>query len=388
MFRVLGWLTPRGSGALLVGGALLATGIAWRYPGLIAFGAGLLLLATLGLVSVAVPVPISLERTVFPVQVARYGTCTATLRVRHKGSAWPVTLDAVDHLDGEPLPVQASRLRPGETKEMTYAIPTLRRGVRVVGRLVVHRHGIAGLARRTISLGDTVNVHVLPRTLTVRTLPAGVRRNHDGTTEQVERGGTDLVGLREYTPGDDLRRLHWATSARTGTLMIREDADPARPQLAVLLDDRISSYRNVDVDFEDAVEVASSLVSAAIEAGSPVRLRTVSGGVDVEISGLPGSDDAAAIASLFAALADVAGTPGDDRPAAVLPHSRDVVAVISGTLADAGSLVLVAASAVVGVVLLVDLRYTGRVDTADNVLVLRGPRAEELLELWDRGMVP
>jgi uncharacterized protein (DUF58 family) len=384
VLRIFGYWTARGGGALLLGTVLLTSGVVWRYPSVAGLGAGLVLLAVLGLVTVLVPAPIALERTVAPTEVARYGRCTATLTVRHTGRVWPITLDAVDFLDGEPLPVQAARLRPGAKNTLTYTIPTLRRGAFLVGRLVLHRHGLAGLARRTLTLGDTVQVRVLPRTLDVRGLPAGVRRSHIGTAERVEHGGTDLVALREYTPGDDLRRLHWATSARTGTLMVREDADPARPQLTILLDDRVSSYRNVDVDFEDAVEVTASLAMAAIESGNPVTLRTVSDVASVQVGGRRGNQEAKAIASLFAALADIETTSADETPLMLPAGSRDVVAVVSAAVADVAPLLLTAAKAAVGVALLVDLQCTGEASTADNVLVLRGPRAEELLEMWNK----
>ncbi|RSM81982.1 DUF58 domain-containing protein [Kibdelosporangium aridum] len=386
MFGIPGRWTARGGGALLLGTTLLAVGLIWRYPGVIAFGSGLVLLAVAGLVSVVVPAPITFERKVSPTEVHRYGDCTATLRVRHTGRLWRITLDAFDFLDGRALPVQATRLGPGETNELSYAIPTTRRGVHVVGRLILHRQGLAGLARRTLSLGDTVEVRVLPRTLAVHGMPAGVRRSHIGAVERVEHGGTDLVGLREYMPGDDLRRLHWATSARTGTLMIREDADPARPQLTILLDDRESSYRNVDVDFEDAIEVAASLAMAAIQAGHPVNLRTVCGSLTVDVPDTSNAQDAEAMTTLFASLADLAATSERHEPEPLPPHSRDVIAVVSASVADVAPLLLVASEAAVGVALLVDLQCTGQVDAAGNVLVLRGPRAEELLSLWDRAV--
>ena len=80
---------------------------------------------------------------------------------------------------------------------------------------------------------------MLPRRIPV--LDAGGTGARRRRRQRLELGGTDLVGLHEYTMGDDLRRLHWATSARTGTLMVREDADPAEPHVCVLLDDRAAS---------------------------------------------------------------------------------------------------------------------------------------------------
>ena len=51
-----------------------------------------------------------------------------------------------------------------------------------------------------------------PRIVPLTSMAMGHRRALTGGDDSAELGGTDLVGLHEYTMGDDLRRLHWATS--------------------------------------------------------------------------------------------------------------------------------------------------------------------------------
>ena len=67
--------------------------------------------------------------------------------------------------------------------------------------------------------------------------------------------------------GDDLRRLHWATSARTGTLMVREDADPAEPHVTRAARRPglgATGAATPDADaFEEAVELAAALCRVA-----------------------------------------------------------------------------------------------------------------------------
>jgi uncharacterized protein (DUF58 family) len=229
-----------------------------------------------------------------------------------------------------------------------------------------------------MSLGDVTDVRVVPRVLPVRGLPSGVRRGHVGADERVERGGTDLVGLREYVPGDDLRRLHWATSAKTGVLMVREDADPARPHLAVLLDDRVGSHPDEE-GFEDAVETAASLLTAAVAGGHPVRLMSASGGVDLEVPAGMLEDD-----TTLAALADIQPVSDMDALLSVPARDLDVVAVISGAGADRASLLMEAGRASVGVVLVVD-RDADEPSThaVGGALILTGARVEDLVSLWD-----
>jgi uncharacterized protein (DUF58 family) len=247
-----------------------------------------------------------------------------------------------------------------------------------VGPLVLRRRGLAGLAEARTVLGEVIEVRVVPRVLPVRGLPSGVRRGHVGADERVERGGTDLVGLREYIPGDDLRRLHWATSARTGTLMVREDADPARPHLAVVLDDRATGHPDPD-GFEDAVDLAASLLTAALADGHPVRLVTPSGAVDIEVpAGLVEDTDLLLSALARLTLSDVDGaTP-------VPARDLDVVAVVSGPGAELAPLLLEAGRAAAGAVLILDPgAVTTPVTAAGGVLVLRGARVEDLITGWD-----
>ncbi|WP_084734691.1 DUF58 domain-containing protein [Actinophytocola xinjiangensis] len=380
--------TVRGTGTFLFGAVLTGAGVWWRYPGVVGLGAGFVALAAVGLASVAFRAQITMERAVSPTEVVRYRPCVGTMRLRHAGRGWPVHLDAEEQVGGEALPVRVLRLRAGERAGVDYEIPTTRRGILRVGPLRLRRHGLAGLATREVAVGDVVEVRVLPRRLPVRGLPAGGRRGQLGTEERVDQGGSNLTGLREYTPGDDLRKLHWATSARTGTLIVREDADPARPHLAVLLDDRAASYRHPEVDFEDAIEVATSLATRAAELGHPVRLRTVSGSVDVYAPGSMGGVAAGAASRLVSEpLADLVVTDSTAEPDPLPVVDRDIVAVITGTAAEPHRLALVASGAPVAVVLMIDLRTAGSVTSAGRVVTLRGPRAEELLGLWDRVIV-
>src|SRR5690606_11081626 len=161
------------------------------------------------------------------------GDCTATLTLDNHGRWLPALVDGVDPIGCGSVPVAPVWLPPGGQVERDHQVPTGRRRVLRVGPLRLRRYGVAWLAVRGEPAGGEVGVRVLPRVLPVRTLPPGIRRGHDTADERFSHGGTDLVGLREYLPGDDLRRLHWSSTARTGTLMVREDADPSQARLTV-----------------------------------------------------------------------------------------------------------------------------------------------------------
>ena len=73
--------------------------------------------------------------------------------------------------------------------------------------------------------------------------------------------GDEFVTLREYELGDDLRRVHWRSTARTGELMIRQDEARWRSRAAVVLD--VQPGAHDAASFEVAVEAAASVVGAA-----------------------------------------------------------------------------------------------------------------------------
>jgi uncharacterized protein (DUF58 family) len=370
--------------AAAVGAALLTVGVAWRYPGVVVLGGALLLLVGAAALTVLRRTPVRLHRRVWPLEVTRFEPCEATLRVERHGGLLPLAVDTTDHIDDTPLTVRLPRLVAGRASEVRYPVPTDRRGVHTVGPLQVHRRAVGGLAENLSSLGTKLRVRVLPRVLPVTGLPSGVRRAHVAADERVPYGGTDLVGLREYLAGDDLRRLHWATSARVGKLMVREDADPSSAHLTVLLDDRAGSYAD-PAEMEDAVEVAASLAVAAAGAEHSVRLLTVCSQIEFTVVSTPGVPTDAR--DLVSVLAEVDLQSIQVEPAPLPVGGLDVVAVLTGSAADLGPMVAQAGRAAVGVVAVVDRSADdarrGTVVTADGVTVLRGGTTVELLGRWD-----
>ena len=78
--------------------------------------------------------------------------------------------------------------------------------------------------------------------------------------EPPRRGGEDFYTLREYQRGDDLRRVHWPSSARTDELMIRQLETPWQSRALVLLDVRSGSYESAPA-FGKAVSGAATIVT-------------------------------------------------------------------------------------------------------------------------------
>jgi uncharacterized protein (DUF58 family) len=92
---------------------------------------------------------------------------------------------------------------------------------------------------------------------------------------QLFRTGQEYYTMRAYQEGDDLRRIHWASVARTGELMIRQDESSRRANGLVFLDTRSAAVgQDRSPTFERAVSVAATLGVLLTRRGFLLRIAT------------------------------------------------------------------------------------------------------------------
>jgi len=270
---------PRGLAAVAAGAALIAAGFTFGYPELVVLGVTALVAACCALAYVAWRPVLTVERAVDPERVSRGEPCTHTLTVRLRGRLRPATLVAEDRCGGLPVAVPLVRLRPGHDSAVDYPVPTDRRGVVEIGPLTVARTDPLALAGTRRRYGGTARVWVHPRVHPLVAVPVGVARSLDGRIDRVPHGSITFDALREYVLGDELRRVHWRTTARVGELMVREYVDTSLPRMVVLLDARARGYPEPE-RFEDTCEAAASVLVAAVRADLAAELLIVAGTVD------------------------------------------------------------------------------------------------------------
>jgi uncharacterized protein (DUF58 family) len=254
-------LTSRGWG-LLVAGVVLA--VLTRLTGateLLVLAVPAFVLPVLALAWSRVSFRIGVRRWVEPASVVRGEPCIGALAVTNLGGRRSPVLDVVDRRGDDELAILVPRLAAAEVHPTTYHLPTDRRGVFALGPLTAERGDVFGLARTTVDLGGRMTFAVHPRHHDLVGPPGGVRASPDGSIQQIPFGSSVFDGLREYVIGDDHRKIHWLSSARTGTPLVRVYRDSSIPTLSLLLDDRASRYRGDR--FEDAVEVAASVLDLA-----------------------------------------------------------------------------------------------------------------------------
>jgi uncharacterized protein (DUF58 family) len=274
-------VTARGFGLLAAGVVLLGAGYRFGYPELAVLGLAALVAVAGAVAFVAWRPRLSVRRTADPDRVTRGSESLITVAIGNASRLFGASLLARDRLrPGGTVAVPLVRLRPGRTSEVTYPVPTERRGVIAVGPLEISRRDPFTLARATRRYGGSTTVWVRPRVHPIAAVPVGLSRSLDGRVDRVPYGSITFAALREYVVGDDLRRVHWRTSARVGELMVRENVDTSLPRVVILLDDRAGAHvpgAGGESTFEAACEGAASVIVAAAREDVQIELSTVTG---------------------------------------------------------------------------------------------------------------
>ena len=268
-------LTRTGLGVVIGGILTAAIGFRLRYSEFIVVGA-MAIVATLVAAAVARRGAAAVAvRSPLPTRVAVGDEIRCRVTISPIGSR-PVGFSVLcDRLGEDIHRVDADRSSTQASMTFSYSLVARRRGPTSVGPISLTRSDPLGLAvgEHDVS-GGTAHVLVHPKPE-----PLGGRRMLErlASVESARRrGGSDptagFQSLRPYVPGDDTRTIHWPTTAKTGSLMVREFTDPSRPSLAiVLLTDR-SGYHGDH--FEEAVRIAASLATFATGAAMELILAT------------------------------------------------------------------------------------------------------------------
>lgn len=269
-------LTDRGWAAAGVGSALVLLWVALGEIELLVAGIVILSAVAVAVVVVAWSRPdVAVTRRLYPTLVHEGDRATVEAIVTNR-SRRPLTnatlSDAVGDLGTAVF--QVGSLASGDTGDAQYQIVCRPRGVYPVGPISIGVTDAVGLAQ-TMTAVDTVDrLIVYPRVEELAGFP--VTRGRDPSfqasrPEFAHRGGEDFYTLREYVLGDDLRRVHWPTSAKRDDLMIRQLETPWQSRALVILDLRHSSYES-DECFEKAVSGTASVVRHLSTSGFDAEL--------------------------------------------------------------------------------------------------------------------
>ncbi|MHA6795331.1 DUF58 domain-containing protein [Pseudonocardia bannensis] len=286
-FGRLGGLTVRGRCLLAGGAATAACAIVLDERDLLRIGIFVVLLPLLSLVLAArarravravrslvperVPVGSDVEVTV----ALRGGPLFGALRVAD------TVPDAAGPSPAAPPRFTVHRLPARDGVRIGYPLRPVLRGSHRIGPLVIRATDPLNLAEFSRESGETDRLLVLPAVVALRGLPAalGTGAGTPGAAVAHQGHGSPDVLVRQYRSGDDLRRVHWRSTARHDELMVRLEERPWRGTITVLLDRRDNAHRGrgPGSSLEFAVSLTASICAHLIGRGEPVMLVTEDG---------------------------------------------------------------------------------------------------------------
>ncbi|MGM0616562.1 MAG: DUF58 domain-containing protein [Actinomycetota bacterium] len=273
-------MTRRGVGAGVAVVLLWVAAHALGVPQLQVAALSLLVLLVGAVVWIIVsPLRLEVDRVVEPAVVPFGGRTRIALLVRNTGrvpspSAW--LEDALPGVLGQPRSYRLPVLVPHRMLDLATELDGVHRGRFVLGPLTVTVRDPFGLVQRRRSIDSTAVLTVHPP---VWPLPPGVPLG--GASGAVANGprratihGDDLADIREYVRGDDLRAVHWASTAHRGRLMVRRAEEATSPRASLLLDIRRHRHAGAgpNSSFEVTVATAASILHHLSGRGRGVTL--------------------------------------------------------------------------------------------------------------------
>lgn len=217
---------------------------------------------------------LSVDRELHPPRVHAGSPSRVELVVRNDGrrrSPAVALRDAVSGTRGARLRV--GPLAAGEATRAAYRLPTERRGVLAIGPLLVTVEDPFGLASVELRASGVSELTVYPHVDDIAPVPFTTGNDPLSGAEHpnaLGRTGEDFYALRPYVVGDDLRRVHWPSTARHDELLVRQDELPWQGRTTILLDNRARAHSPESLEL--AISAAASVLTAGARRQDLMRL--------------------------------------------------------------------------------------------------------------------
>lgn len=273
-------LTVRGRTLLACGVVLLATGIALGFRDVSRIGVLLILLPLLSRLITRRRTPqLAVSRSLEP-RVLGVGDSAQVdvdiTNVSPRASTLFIAMEQTDPALGESPRFVLPAMQRGRSRRLSYPIRAARRGRHLLGPIALQAQDALGMTHVDLILNAETEVVVRP---TVHPL-GGARAAGSGlgiegeVPHMMALHGAEDISIRAYRDGDDLRKVHWPATAHRGELMVRQEEQPARRSVTLLLDPAISSGGEVDEAFEWAVSALASIAVHLAAQGFVLHLAT------------------------------------------------------------------------------------------------------------------
>ena len=285
MREALAGLTVRGRAFIAAGITAIVCSVLLDQSTLTRVGVLLLTLTVLTVVVIARNrYRITLVRTVTPQLVAAGQPARVALTLANDGMAPNGVLlleDQVPYVLGTRPRFVLEGIGQGWRHAVSYQVRSDVRGRFEIGPMSVRISDPFGLIELGRTFRTTVPLTVTPRTVPLPQIPLGGAwtGSGDNRPRAFATGSAEDVTVREYRQGDDLRRVHWRSSAKLGELMVRREEQPWQSRATLVLDNRVIAHRGQGIasSLEAAVSAAASIAVHLTHRGFAVRLVTATG---------------------------------------------------------------------------------------------------------------
>lgn len=269
-----GWWTLAGAGVLVVAGRLFGI-----FELVVAGTAAGALVACCAVAVGLTRLRLDVARELHPPRVHAGTPSRVELEVTNRGRRRTPLLTLRDPVGpGRSATVLLAPLAPGESVRAAYRLPTEERGIVHIGPLQVEVGDPFGLTAIAVPGAPVAELTVWPAVEPVAPMPRTNGDDPHGGSDipnTLAASADDFHALRPYVVGDDLRRVHWPSTARSDELMVRQDEMPWESRATVVLDTRPSTH--TPATFERAVAAAASVIVACSRQHFLLRLVTTAG---------------------------------------------------------------------------------------------------------------
>ncbi len=285
MRSALAWFTVRGVSFLAAGIVGVLAGLTLGSEAMISVGVMLIGLPVFSaLTARRARYQLRCDRRIVPPRVAPGQPTRVTVRlenVSRLATGLLLAEDSIPYSLGARPRYVLNGIERGGSREVSYQLRSDLRGKFVVGPLRVRIADVFGLVELTANFATQNTLTVTPKVvqLTSGSTTGSWSSDGDGRTRMTAAAGDDDVIPRAYRDGDELRRVHWRSTARYGELMVRREEQRWQDRAVVILDTRRSAHAGSgpSSSFEFAVSAAASIGVHLARSGLAGHLLTDSG---------------------------------------------------------------------------------------------------------------
>jgi uncharacterized protein (DUF58 family) len=272
-------LAPRGVTVALAGGVMWITARLLGSAGLEVVGIGLLAVPFVASLFLRIGKrQLDVRRRLSEVRVRPGTRVTVRLDIENRSTGRTPLLLLEDRLPpalGRPARLVATGVAGRTAQDVSYTLLPQARGRYTIGPLTIDVTDAFGLTRQRLRVDRRDELLVMPELEDLSVPPDSKSHASVGSARarQLLRSGEEYFTLRGFQEGDDLRRIHWRSVARTGQLMIRQDEASRRANALVFIDNRETALgRSHGPAFERAASCAASVGLLLYRSGFALRI--------------------------------------------------------------------------------------------------------------------